>query len=90
MNTQYLTKMIKPTHIYDEALRRYKELIKIQQEKEKALQKAPKGKLHIVKSRRSTQFYLRVDKSDKSGKILKDQKLKRLRDMFKRHMMKKS
>ena len=79
MNTQYLTKMIKPTHIYDEALRRSKELIKIQQEKEKALQKAPKGKLHIVKSRRSTQFYLRVDKSDKSGKYIKRSEVEKIK-----------
>ncbi len=59
--------ILKPTNLYTEAKRRYDELIKIRQNKEKAVANAPKGKIHIVKSPKRIQFYLRQNKNDKSG-----------------------
>lgn len=61
---------IKPTNLYEEARIRLEELRKITDDKENALRKAPPGKIHIVKTQKRIQYYLRKDKSDKSGTYL--------------------
>ncbi|MCR5302314.1 MAG: hypothetical protein K6E49_07715 [Lachnospiraceae bacterium] len=60
-------KLIKTTEMYEEAARRYDELFKIMKDREQALIGAPEGKTHIVKAGKRVQFYLRKNKSDKSG-----------------------
>lgn len=62
--------MIKRTNLYQEARRRLDELLAIQAEKEKALQKGPAGKIHVAKSGERVQFYLREDPSKVYGKYL--------------------
>lgn len=61
---------IKVTNLYEEAERRLLELRKIQSEKEQAIRRMPPGKIHIVKSRTRTQYYLRMNTCDKSGTYL--------------------
>ena len=61
---------VKATNLYVEAERRLKELKKIQSEKEQAIKRMPPGKIHIAKSKKQVQYYLRIDSSDKSGKYL--------------------
>lgn len=61
---------VKATNLYVEAERRLKELKKIQSEKEQAIKRMPPGKIHIAKSKKQVQYYLRMDSSDKSGKYL--------------------
>lgn len=63
-------KLIQPTVIYQEAKRRYDELMEIKLEKEKALEKAPSEKIHIIKTSKRVQYYLRKDAADKSGKYI--------------------
>ena len=46
---------------------REKELIKLKQEKEKALQNVPKGALRICNSGNKTQYYYREEPEDHSG-----------------------
>lgn len=53
--------------LYQEAAERYKELSKECRILENKLTKYPKGKLHIVKNKGKTQYYLRSDPKDKSG-----------------------
>ncbi len=55
---------------FDEARRRYAELSKIKAEREQAVANAPEGRIHIVRSGKKVQFYLRADKSDKSGRYI--------------------
>ena len=62
--------MILPTNLYEEAMRRLDELKSIADEKEMAVQKAPQGKIHTIKSRAKVQYYLREKPSDPSGKYL--------------------
>ena len=68
--TKKSSSLIKPTHIYSEAERRYQELLKILREKEIAISNTPHGKIHIVCAKGRTQFYLREDNRDKSGKYI--------------------
>lgn len=42
----------------------------IKLEKEKALEKAPPEKIHIIRTNKRVQYYLRKDASDKSGKYI--------------------
>ena len=56
--------------LYEEAKRRYHELLPIREELEVALSKAPPGKIHVTKSARRTQYYLRENRSDKSGRYI--------------------
>lgn len=61
---------VKATNLYAEAERRLMELRKIQNEKEQAIKNMPPGKIHIAKSKKRVQYYLRMDASDKSGTYL--------------------
>ena len=61
---------LKPTNLYEEAQRRYDELLQVKRMKEASLEKAPPGKIHVVKSKRRTQFYLRKDTKDVGGTYL--------------------
>ena len=67
MQKQNRTQFITPSNLYTEAKKRYRELIKIKEEREYALSKAPAGKIHIVTGNNRTQYYLRVSPSDRSG-----------------------
>lgn len=66
--------MLKPTTLYEEAARRHAEILGIITEKEEAIQKAPPGKIHIVKTRNRMQYYLREEASDKSGTYISKKK----------------
>lgn len=70
MKTQYL----KATSLYTEAARRCEEITRHCQFIEKRITKYPKGKIHIVKSARGIQYYLRSDLQDKSGKYISKNK----------------
>ena len=72
-------KLIKATNLYEEAGRRYDELSKIKMELEKELSAAPEGKIHIVKTNKRVQFYLREDKTDKSGKYISKKETRKIR-----------
>lgn len=50
---------------------RLRELKIVEAEKNVALQKSPQGKIHIVKTDRRVQYYLRKDANDKSGTYIK-------------------
>ncbi len=63
-------KYIEPTIFYDEAGRRYEEIKKMIRRLEESLKKAPDGKINIRKCNGTTQFYLRENPSDKTGKYL--------------------
>lgn len=56
---------------YGDAGKRHQELIKMKQKVEERLSKAPAGKIHIVTSDTRTQFYLREEAGDKSGKYIR-------------------
>ena len=71
MNKKSTHTMLNPTTLYEEAGRRFQEIRKHRQEIEKELKKAPPGLIHIVKSGKRIQFYLRRDKSDKGGKYIR-------------------
>ena len=66
MKSQYL----KPTNLYQEAERRLAELYSVRNQLEKRLKNYPEGKIHIVKQQFRIQYYLRVNKKDKSGTYL--------------------
>lgn len=77
-------KMLMPTQIYDLARLRISELKRVEEEKATALRKSPQGKIHIVKSRRRVQFYLRMESCDKSGTYIK----KKDEPLIKRYLQK--
>ena len=61
---------LKPTNLYEEASRRYQELLKMKMEMEASIEKAPPGKIHIIRSNKRTQFYLRTEKTDRMGEYV--------------------
>lgn len=63
--------LLAPTTLYEEAERRLQEIRQHQQEIEKELKKAPPGYIHIVKSGKRTQFYLRNDRPDRGDKYIR-------------------
>lgn len=63
-------KLIRPTMMYQEAKRRYDELIGIKLEKEKALEKAPPEKIHVIKTSKRVQYYLRKDAAERTGEYI--------------------
>ena len=67
MKKQTNETLLTQTNLYSEAKRRYNELYKVKTQKEKALAKSPKGKLHIVNKKGIANYYLRNDSSDRSG-----------------------
>ncbi len=60
-------RLLAPTTIYEAARKRLNELRKIEKEKTEALLKSPEGKIHVVKSGKRTQFYLRTEANEKGG-----------------------
>ena len=70
MKKQTNEALLTQTNLYSEAKRRYNELNKIKVQKEKALAKSPKGKLHIVNKKGIANYYVRTDPSDRSGTYL--------------------
>ena len=79
-NTNTYTNTLPPAALYPAADQRYKELVRLKKEVEARFQKAPSGKIHIVKSGTRIQFYLRTNPKDKSGKYIrkKDDKIIRM------------
>ena len=71
--------MLSPTYLYEEAERRLEENREHRQHIEKELRNAPPGLIHIVKSGKRTQFYLRKDKSDRGGKYIHKSDTKTIR-----------
>lgn len=71
--------MLKPTSLYDEASRRYDELLRIKYDKERALAKAPSGKMSIANSKKRTQFYLRATNDAKTGEYMSKSDISRLK-----------
>ena len=69
-NTIKLAQLLNPTDLYVEARKRLTELQNQRDEKVRVLSKAPKEKIHVIKSNRCLQFYLRKDSADKSGKYI--------------------
>ena len=61
---------LKPTNLYNEAHRRYHELLAIRQQLEKDLTGSPPGKILIARSHSRTQFYLRSENSEKTGEYI--------------------
>lgn len=59
--------MLSPTSIYEMAETRLEELKRIEKQKEALLKKTPEGKIHVIKTKGSLQFYLRTNPKDKSG-----------------------
>ena len=79
------TSILKPTVLNVEAERRYQELLRIRKEVEERLLIAPPGKIHIVNSGTRTQFYLRKDASERSGKYIR----KTEADTIRKHLQKR-
>lgn len=75
MTTKQKSVTIKYTNLYEEAQRRYSELLLVREAKQAAIEKAPPGKIHIINSHNRTQFYLRKDKKDKSGQYIPKSKI---------------
>lgn len=72
-------KYLRPTILYQEAKRRLVELQTVQKNLEKRLKAYPEGKLHIVKSKSRTQYYLRTESNEKSGTYLQKKEEKKIR-----------
>ncbi len=67
MNHNKTITLLRPTCLYEEAVRRCQEISKYKLELEKELEKASPEIIHILKSGTRVQFYLRRNKSDRSG-----------------------
>lgn len=68
--------------MYSEAERRLRELKTIRFEIEKELKGCPQGKIHVSKRGKNVQYYLRMEKDEKTGIYLKkaDSKIKKYLD----------
>ena len=64
------TYLLKHTGMYEEASRRYDELVIIRKKLEEKLVKSPQGKIRISTSDRQPQYYLKKNKSDASWKYI--------------------
>lgn len=62
--------LLKPTSLYEEMRRRLAELKKTEAERSTLLAGAPEGEIHVLTTKRRTQFYLRSTKKEKSGKYI--------------------
>ena len=62
--------LLKSTNLYDDAIRRYQELLQLKQVKENAITKAPPGKIHISHNKNHEQFYLRENRDEKTGEYI--------------------
>lgn len=66
--------LLPPTNLYDAAKTRLHKLKTFEKQKESSLQKnLPNlpGKIHVVKTKEYTQYYLRMDSKDKSGNYIR-------------------
>ncbi|MCR5281953.1 MAG: hypothetical protein K6E18_01145 [Lachnospiraceae bacterium] len=81
--------ILKPSLVYDEARRRYQEIKECADKIESKLQKAPTGIIHIVNSGKRVQFYLRDDKSDKSGKYIRKADAQTIRTFLQKYYYEK-
>ncbi len=77
MDKTRATYLLKHTGVYEEASRRYNELVMIRKNTGERLAKSPQGKIRISTSGRRPQFYLKKDRSDRYWKyISKSEKVK--------------
>ena len=67
MSKQKSSIMLKQTNLYEEARRRCKELLSIRKALEVSLAKAPPERIHVMCSGEKAKFYLRSEKTDKTG-----------------------
>ena len=70
---------MKPTDLYDEAFRRYQELLHMKQVKEKTIAKAPPGKIHMIRIKNGVQFYLRKNSDEKTGEYISKSNVSKLK-----------
>lgn len=63
--------MIQKTNLYQEAERRLKEFRRLEIETERALQRAPVGKLHIKRRNNRCQYYIREDAKERNGRYVR-------------------
>lgn len=80
---------LKPTDLYEEASRRYREISECKQKIEEALQKAPSGSIRIAINNNRLQFYLRADGSDKSGQYIRKSDTKTIRTFLRKAYLEK-
>lgn len=69
---------LKPTNLYFEAKRRFEELKKLKQKLEYNIEKYPPGTIHVIKTNKRAQYYLRYDSSDKSGEYISKQETEKI------------
>lgn len=74
--------MLKTTTLCKDAQRRLVEITSIVNIKEKAIEKAPEGKIHIIKTRTKMQYYLRSDSRDIGGKYISRKKEKLIQKLI--------
>ncbi|MBP5489225.1 MAG: hypothetical protein J6Y10_01325 [Lachnospiraceae bacterium] len=79
MTEQKLNKLLKTTNLYKEANRRYHELMKLKEDREQSLSKAPSGKIHIVKLGKKVQYYLRNQSSEKGGTYISKKETEKIK-----------
>ena len=71
--------VLSPANFYVDANEHYQDLVKMKQKVEERFSKAPAGKIQIVTSKTRTQFYLREESSDRSGKYIRKSEEKTIR-----------
>ncbi len=71
--------LLLPTTVYKDAKKRLAELNQVKREKEKVLEKAPSGKIHILHSDKRVQYYLRRNKTDKSGQYISKSEVEKIK-----------
>lgn len=64
-------KQMKPSNLYQEAERRLIEIQEVLEGINKEQKNSPPGKLHMVRSKRRVQYYIRKEASDKSGEYIR-------------------
>lgn len=74
-----MQKYLKQTNLYEEARRRRDELLDARKVIEKRVQKYPPGSIHIVKTEKRIQFYIRTEPIDRTGKYISKKEGPRIR-----------
>ena len=70
MSKQMVSIKLKRTNLYEEAERRYNELLSAREALEVSLEEAPPERIHVMCKGESAKFYLRSEKADKTGVYL--------------------
>ncbi|MCR4585245.1 MAG: hypothetical protein K5686_05925 [Lachnospiraceae bacterium] len=70
MSKRNKNRIMQQTDLYEEARRRYQEIIEVKQEKEVSVAKSLPGKIHIASTKDRTQFYLRKSPEEKTGRYI--------------------